>query len=70
MDYKEVLKRCFMVILVLLKGIMLFFLGVTCSSLSSINFARASLQKSSKYEKIGVERFLQRSLYYWLIQKS
>ena len=28
MDYKEVLKRCFMVILVLLKGIMLFFLGV------------------------------------------
>lgn len=46
------------------------FLGVTCSSLSSINFARASLQKSSKYEKIGVERFLQRSLYYWLIQKS
>ena len=53
MDYKEVLKRCFMVILVLLKGIMLFFLGVQL--FWGLAMGRVEVYPSSPKEYLFIE---------------
>ena len=53
MDYKEVLKRCFMVILVLLKGIMLFFLGVQL--FWGLAMGRVEVYPSSPEEDLFIE---------------
>lgn len=62
MDYKEVLKRCFMVILVLLKGIMLFFLGVQL--FWGLAMGRIERYPSSPEEDLFIEKLKEKTNLY------